>query len=126
MQLKAALQQTVVDPAYVKKNYKDTTDTSENGNGITSTRQNRGGTAKSLVLNDGDVASGGFWSRVEEHAKLTLPSTSFYAAIMTPLLPRLARYTMASSKSERTSRHQMRPIASKQAKSSMHVGYMGM
>lgn len=57
----------------MKENYKDTADTAEHGNGMTSTRQNKGATAKALVLNDGDVASGGFWSGVEEHVKLTLP-----------------------------------------------------
>lgn len=71
LKLKPALQQTVVDQAYVKENYKDTCDSAEHTNGETRIRQNKGGTAKSLVLDDSDVDVGGFWARVEEHTFLS-------------------------------------------------------
>jgi hypothetical protein len=55
-EVKAPLQQTVVDPEYVAQKYKDLPDEVEVSNCEARTRQNKGGTAKSLVLDDG----GGF------------------------------------------------------------------
>lgn len=67
-QLKAPLQATVVDPTYVAQNYKDLPDDHDLSNCETRTRQNKGGTAKALVLDDG-----GFWKRVDDHVLSTLP-----------------------------------------------------
>ena len=64
------LQATVVDAEYVKQKYKDTGDSVEEGNGTRQVRQNKGGTAKRLVLDDEE---GGFWDRVRRHVRMTLP-----------------------------------------------------
>ena len=73
-ELKACLQQTVVDPEYVKEKYKDLPDEVEAGNCENLTRQHKGGSAKRLVLDDAD---GGFWQRVHGHVKLTMPICKF-------------------------------------------------
>ena len=52
LELKTALQQTVVDPDYVAQNYKDLPDDVEVSNCGTQSRENKGGTAKALVLDD--------------------------------------------------------------------------
>lgn len=52
LELKPALQQTVVDPDYVAQNYKDLPDDEDTSNCERSVRQNKGGTAKALVLDD--------------------------------------------------------------------------
>lgn len=68
MELKSALQQTVVDPEYVAQNYKDLPDHVEVSNCGTSTRENKGGTAKALVLDDTQ-----FWPAVSAHVHVTEP-----------------------------------------------------
>lgn len=68
LELKVPLQQTVVDAEYVKQNYKDLPDDVEISNCESRTRQNKGGTAKNLVLDDS-----GFWQRVESHVNATMP-----------------------------------------------------
>lgn len=67
--LKAALQQTVVDPAYVKEGYKDKGDDREFSNAEMKIRQNKGGNAKTLVLDDSPA---GFWDRLGDHVKATI------------------------------------------------------
>lgn len=71
LKLKNALQQTVVDPEYVKQGYKDGPEDMEQSNCETVTRQNKGATAKRLVLDDDE--STGFWARVNRHVSATLP-----------------------------------------------------
>ena len=73
-EVKSCLQQTVVDPEYVSQNYKDMPDEVELGNSEKISRQHKGGTAKTLVLDD---TSGGFWQRVRSHVSLTLPICKF-------------------------------------------------
>ena len=68
IELKSALQQTVVDPDYVAQNYKDLPDHVEVSNCGTSTRENKGGTAKALVLDDTR-----FWPAVSAHVHVTEP-----------------------------------------------------
>lgn len=72
LKLKAALQQTVTDPDCVKENYKDGANDVEQSNAETKTRQNKGGTAKKLVMSDD-----GFWPRVQQHVDVTLPIMKF-------------------------------------------------
>ena len=67
-ELKSSLQQTIVDPAYVAENYKDLPPQTDVSNCATVTRENKGGTAKKLVLDDE-----GFWSRCKQHVGLTMP-----------------------------------------------------
>lgn len=52
LDLKAALQQTVVDPEYVALNYKDEPDEEENDGTEIRIRQHKGATARKLVLDD--------------------------------------------------------------------------
>ena len=61
LELKPALQATVVDAIYTAKNYKDAASTEEaTGSGKT-VRTNKGVTTKKLTLYDG------FWARVTTH-----------------------------------------------------------
>lgn len=60
LEVKGALQATVVDTDYVAQNYKDLPDEVEESHCGTSVRQRKGGTAKQLVLDDT-----GFWTDVE-------------------------------------------------------------
>jgi hypothetical protein len=73
-ELKSCLQQTVVDPEYAKENYKDLPDDVELGSCEKVSRENKGGTAKKLVLDD---AGDGFWQRVRSHVSLTMPICKF-------------------------------------------------
>lgn len=68
LELKSALQATVVDTEYVKQNYKDAADDVEMGNGENTVRQHKGSTAKKHVLDDD-----GFWGRVSSHVRLSMP-----------------------------------------------------
>lgn len=69
LDLKAALQPTVVDPAYVAMKYKDKQDTEEQrGDGRPAVRTNQGATTRSLVIDDD-----GFWERVTAHVQVTNP-----------------------------------------------------
>ena len=68
LDVKAALQQTVVDPDYVAQNYKDLPDEEDLSNCEKTTRQNKGGTAKALALDDD-----GFWPAVKQHVDATEP-----------------------------------------------------
>ena len=68
LELKTALQQTVVDPDYVAQNYKDLPDDVEVSNCGTQSRENKGGTAKALVLDDVT-----FWPGVDAHVRVTEP-----------------------------------------------------
>ena len=68
LDVKAALQQTVVDPDYVAQNYKDLPDEEDLSNCEKTTRQNKGGTAKALALDDD-----GFWPAVQHHVHATEP-----------------------------------------------------
>eukprot|EP00966_Prymnesium_polylepis_P301409 6964033-Prymnesium_polylepis.1 len=56
-EVKAPLQQTVVDPEYVAQKYKDLPDEVEVSNCEARTRQNKGGTAKSLLLRRHDSSA---------------------------------------------------------------------
>lgn len=67
-EVKAALQQTVVDADYVAQNYKDLPDARDFSHAETRIRENKGGTARKLVLDDT-----GFWRRVDDHVALTMP-----------------------------------------------------
>lgn len=69
-ELKGCLQQTVVDPEYVKENYKDLPAEQDTSNCGTVTREHKGGLAKKLVLDDADK---GFWGRIASHVKITMP-----------------------------------------------------
>jgi hypothetical protein len=69
-ELKGSLQLTVVDPEYVKQNYKDLPADHETSNCSTLVREHKGGAAKKLVLDDAD---GGFWQRVASHVAITMP-----------------------------------------------------
>lgn len=71
-EVKACLQATMVDPEYVKQGYKDLPADAETSNCETITRENKGGTAKKLVMDDD-----GFWKRVDNHVKLTMPVCKF-------------------------------------------------
>jgi hypothetical protein len=67
LELKPALQATVVDAIYTAKNYKDAASTEEaTGSGKT-VRTNKGATTKKLTLYDG------FWARVTTHVEVTKP-----------------------------------------------------
>ena len=68
LELKPALQQTVVDPDYVAQKYQDLPDDVEVSNCGTKSRQNKGGTAKALVLDDVS-----FWPGVQAHVLVTEP-----------------------------------------------------
>lgn len=68
LELKPALQQTVVDPDYVTQNYKDLPGDVEVSNCGTKSRQNKGATAKALVLDEQD-----FWLGVLSHVQVTEP-----------------------------------------------------
>lgn len=70
LELKGALQASVVDPEYVKENYKDKASEQEMSNCEVRTREHKGGTAKKLVLDDNPA---GFWERVEQHIHATKP-----------------------------------------------------
>ena len=68
LELKPALQATVVDASYVAKKYKDAASTEEaTGTGKT-VRTNKGATTKKLALDDE-----GYWKRVETHVMTTKP-----------------------------------------------------
>ena len=68
IELKSSLQATVVDEEYAAQNYKDKGSTEEETAAGKLVRSNKGGTAKSLVLDDG-----GFWARVDTHVQTTKP-----------------------------------------------------
>ena len=71
MQLKPALQATVVDAEYVAQNYKDKANTEEmTGSGKT-VRSNKGATTKKHILDDDGTTS--FWARVRNHVNATMP-----------------------------------------------------
>lgn len=69
-ELKGPLQSTVVDNEYTRENYADKADEAEHSNAEIKIRQHKGGTARKLVLDDGD---GGFWDRVAQHVSATTP-----------------------------------------------------
>ena len=68
LDLRQALQSTVVDEEYVKQKYKDAEDAVEEGNATRVVRQNKGGTAKALVLDEEK-----FWPEVKQHVNATEP-----------------------------------------------------
>jgi hypothetical protein len=74
LELKGCLQQTVVDTQYVAGNYKDLPAEVQYTSGETVAREHRGGTAKKHVLDDD---RNGFWERVDEHVKCTMPVCKF-------------------------------------------------
>lgn len=74
LELKAVLQQTVVDTEYMSQGYADRADEQEHTNAEVTIRQHKGGTAKKLVLGDEE---GGFWARVSEHVSTTMPLYKF-------------------------------------------------
>ena len=71
-EVKSSLQATMVDAEYMKQGYKDLPPTAETSNSETVTRDNKGGTAKKLIMDDD-----GFWRRVDNHVKLTMPICKF-------------------------------------------------
>ena len=73
-ELKNCLQQVVFDPAYIAENYKDLPTDVEHMNGEKVAREHKGGTAKKFVLDD---AAEGFWQRVDDHVKITMPICKF-------------------------------------------------
>ena len=73
--LKSCLQQVVVDPDYIKENYKDLPTDMDQVNGEKVAREHKGGTAKKFVLDDD--SSGGFWQRVDDHVSLSMPLCKF-------------------------------------------------
>lgn len=68
LELKSALQATVVDEEYAAKNYKDLGSTEEETGSGKVVRSNKGATTKKLVLDDT-----GFWEKVNVHVKTTIP-----------------------------------------------------
>lgn len=72
LDLKQPLQATVVDSEYQALNIRDGPDIVEEGNAERVTRQNKGATAQSLVLDGSNTSS--FWSRVQTHVQTTLPA----------------------------------------------------
>lgn len=74
LKMRSFLEQTVVDPEYAKEGYKDLPASVEMSNCEMVTRENRGGTAKKLVLSD---EADGFWARMQSHVKDTLPICKF-------------------------------------------------
>lgn len=68
LELKAALQATVVDEEYVKQNYKDKHCTEEEDAGKKVIRSNKGATTRNLILDETK-----FWPRVQAHVSTTLP-----------------------------------------------------
>ena len=71
-EVKPCLQATMVDPEYMKQGYKDAPATAETSNCETITRENKGGMAKKLVMDDT-----GFWQRVDNHVTMTMPICKF-------------------------------------------------
>lgn len=76
LKLKNFLEQTVVDAEYMKEGYKDLPPTVEMSNCDTISRENKGGTAKKLILSDEDGVNS-FWNTVATHVKDTLPLCKF-------------------------------------------------
>lgn len=74
LKVKNFLEQTVVDAEYIKEGYKDLPASVEVSNCETITRDNKGGTARKLVLSDEE---GGFWDTLKTHVKDTLPLCKF-------------------------------------------------
>lgn len=70
LHLRNCLEQTIVDPEYVKEGYKDLPEDFETSNCGTIAREHKGGTAKRLVLSDD---ADGFWESVTEHVSATKP-----------------------------------------------------
>lgn len=70
-ELKTSLQATVVDPQYLKENYKDRPDEEEFSNCESRKREHKGGTARKLVLDDDEKT--GFWARIATHVAVTKP-----------------------------------------------------
>jgi hypothetical protein len=70
LELKAALQATVVDSEYAAQKYKDKADSDDLQGGGRTIRTNKGATTRQLILDDAD---GGFWQTVTNHVNLTTP-----------------------------------------------------
>ncbi|KAL1515454.1 hypothetical protein AB1Y20_002079 [Prymnesium parvum] len=68
LELKSALQATVVDPDYAAQKYKDKADSEDQIAGGRTIRTNKGATARQLILDDS-----GFWQNVTNHVSLTKP-----------------------------------------------------
>ena len=71
-EVKSCLQATMVDPEYLAQNYKDAPPTAETSNCETVTRENKGGMAKKLIMDDD-----GFWQRIDNHVSMTMPICKF-------------------------------------------------
>lgn len=67
LELQPALQATIVDKEYVAQKYKDEADVTEEGDGASQVRQNKGGTTKRLCLDDA------FWDRIRQHVQVSSP-----------------------------------------------------
>ena len=119
LELKPALQQTVVDPDYVAQKYQDLPDDVEVSNCGTKSRQNKGGTAKALVLDDVS-----FWPGVQAHVLVTEPIYKLlrrHDRLTARRLPS-ARSTTASSLWASTSRPSMCPTRRHWSTPSMRDG----